>query len=345
MPQRPQWGNERPGVVESAVLLESACISRVVASGMDSLITILLAPIVLIIVSALALSAVTFIVKGWTRLYTIAAPEHERESRRAEADSVLHEERSAFRAEGYKPAEVAVRVLLRMALRVRSDMAWLAPYLPTALAERLAKGDDALSRVRTPTRMVSSLAVLGLMNWSFYMSDDDLTWMGWLLLNVGMLAMFVVMWNDQRRWARRVLYSLTGLATVMATGVVVWVTFQYRLYEIPLFYQYVLAMLPVLLAMVVADKSIRVRFFRDRWWPVFVCWFLMAVASLGAALISNLTAFVTAWKLMAAIVLALVTATAIFTVGTFLVWYVGTRVIALGMRQAARGIRTWLSRR
>ena len=172
-----------------------------------------------------------------------------------------------------------------------------------------------------------------------------MTWMGWLLLNVGMLAMFLVMWNDQRRWARRVLYSLTGLATVMATGVVVWVTFQYRLYEIPLFYQYVLAMLPVLLAMVVADKSFRVRFFRDRWLPVFACWGLLAVASLGTALIANLTAIVTAWKLMAAIVLALVTATAIFAVGTFLVWYVGTRVIALGMRQAARGIRTWLSRR
>ena len=327
------------------MLLESACISRVVASGMDSLITILLAPIVLIVVSALALSVVTFIVKGWIRLYTIVAPEHERESRRAEADSVLHEERSTSRAEGYKPAEVAVRVLLRMALRVRSDMAWLAPYLPTALAERLAKGDDALSRVRTPTRMVSSLAVLGLMNWSFYVSGDQLSWMGWLLLNVGMLAMIVVMWNDQRRWARRVLYSLTGLATVMATGVVVWVTFQYRLYEFPFFYQYVLAVLPVLPAMVVADKSFRVRFFRDRWWPVFVCWFLMAVASLGAALMSNLTAFVTAWTLMAAIIMALVTVTAIFAVGAFLVWFVGSKVIALGLRQAARGIRAWLSRR
>ena len=164
MPQRPQWGIERLGVVESAVLLESACISRVVASGMDSLITILLAPIVLIVVNAFALSVVTFIVKAWTRLYTMAAPEHERECRRSEADSVLHEQHSTSRAEGYKPAEAAVRVLFRMALRVRSDMAWLVPYLPTTLAERLAKGGDALSRVRTPTRLVSTLAVLGLMN-------------------------------------------------------------------------------------------------------------------------------------------------------------------------------------
>ena len=224
-------------------------------------------------------------------------------------------------------------------------MAWLAPYLPTTLARGLVRGSDTLSRVRTPTRIISSLAVLGLMNWAFHMSDDDLTWLGWLLLNVGMFAMIVVMWNDQRRWARRVLYSITGLATVMATGVVVWVTFQYRLYEIPLFYQYVLAMLPVLLAMVVADKSFRVRFFRDRWWPVFVCWFLMAVASLGAALISNLTAFVTAWTLMAAIVMALATVTAIFAVGAFLVWFGGSKVIAFGLRQAARGIRAWLSRR
>ena len=78
----------------------------------SDLIVILLAPVVLLVVNAFALSVVMFIVKAWTRLYTMAAPEHERESRRAEATSVLHEQRSASRAEGYKPAEVAIRVLI-----------------------------------------------------------------------------------------------------------------------------------------------------------------------------------------------------------------------------------------
>ena len=312
---------------------------------MDSLITILLAPVVLIVVSAFLLSTVTFIVKGWTRLYTLVAPERARESRRAEAESVLLEERSASREEGYKPAEVAIRVLLRMALRVRSDIAWLAPHLPNALAGGLARGGDALSRARTSARIVSSLAVLVLMNWSFYLSDDGLSWMRWLLLNIGMLSMIVVMWNEQRRWARRVLSVLVGLAIVMGTGVIVWVTFEYGLHETPLFYQYLLAMLPVLLAMALADKKSRVRFFKDRWWPVFVCWGFIAAVSLGAALLADLEALVSAWTLMAAISLALVMVTATIAVGTLLIWYAVSRMIAWGMRLAAARIRSWWSRR
>lgn len=329
------------------MLLGPARISLEVASDVDNLnvITILLAPIVLIVVSAFALSVVTFIVKAWTRLYTMAAPEHERESRRSEVHSVMHQERSVSREEGYKPAEVAARLLLRMALRVRSDMAWLAPYLPTALAGQLASGGDALSRVRTPTRMVSSLAALGLMNGSLYLSDEDSTWMGWLLLNVGMLGMIVIMWNDQPLWARRTLYAKTALSMALATGVIVWVTIQYRVYETPEIYQYVLAIVPILLAMVVAGKRFRVRFFRDRWWPVFVCSGLIVAVSLGTALIANLTTLLTAWTLMAATLVALITAIAIFGAGALLVWYLASRVIAMGMRWAAAFIRSRLSRK
>ena len=58
-----------------------------------------------------------------------------------------------------------------------------------------------------------------------------------------------------------------------------------------------------------------------------------------------LTGFITAWTLMAAIVLTLVTAVEITAVGAFLVWYVGTRVIALVMRSAGTGIRSRLPRR
>ena len=305
--------------------------------------TTLLMPFILLVVLAFALPMVRSLVKAWTWLYTSVAPVVVRGPRCAEVLSDLHEHIEDSRAEGHRPAEIAVQVLLRMLCGIKDDLAWSAPYLPNAMEERLERGGETLSRFRTPTVVITSLALFSMLNVSFFVSDGDKLWTQFLGMNVSACGVIIVMHNQQRTWARRILHSYLAIATAVLVGVLVWVVLHYRLYEMPGFYQLMLqaavAMLPLVLAMSVGSELCRARVFKGRRWPVFGCWGLIAAISFGTAMYLGISTFTTVWAAMALAGLALVIVCAMFVSCAAVVCYGGLKGGAGCMRLMAAGIR------
>ena len=281
--------------------------------------------------------------RAWTWFYTTAAPENEREARRAEVLSDLHEHISDAQTEGYDPPEIAVQIFFRTVWGIKDDVAWTAQYFPSRLADRLEKGSEILSHFGTPPRLIASVATFGLMNSAFFMSDGDQTLVDWLFLNGALLTGSVLFCSQQYRWARRIVHYYLYLATLLGVGGLLWMVFQYRLYEIPTFSEVVLqlavAVLPVILGMAVSSKTCRVRAFNDKWWPVLACWVLITAASLGIATYMGLAILLTVWATMVVLALGFTLLCAIFTSGSAIVCYGGLKSSAGIMRLLAAGMR------
>jgi len=298
-----------------------------------------------VVLEVFALPAVVFLAKAWTWLYTAVAPGQQRERRRAEILSDLHEHVHYFRAEGQTPLSVAVEVLRRKAVGVVDDLAWLAPYLPATLAEKLAGGSAAIKRFKTPPMLIPALGSLLLVNWVLSMSDHGLPWVAWPLLNGAVLAVTVLFSNHQRSWARRALALWVGLGIAVFVGFFVTMVLQHRLYEAPLFLEQALglglAALSVGLAMVACSKECRARFFGGRWWPVFLSLSLIVAASLGVASLlgDSLQILLASWAMMALMAVSLAAAAGAFTLAATAGWYGSLWGSAAGMRWVAAGIR------
>ena len=308
-----------------------------------TLLMSLLMPFILLIVFAFAMPILKSLVRAWTWLYTSVAPEEERSYRRAEMLSDLHEHIQDSRAEGHRPSEIAVQLLLRMMCGVKDDLAWSAPYFPSAMAERLERGGEALSHFRTPTVVITSLALISMLNVSIFASDGAKPWTLVLGMNVSACGVIVVMHNQQRSWARRIIHGYLGIATASLVSLLVWMVLHHRLYEMPGFYrlmpQTAFAMLPLILAILVSTQRCRVRFFKGRWWPVIACWGLIAAISIGTAVCLGLSTLTTVWTGMAVAALALVIMCAIFLGCAAIVCHGGLKGGAGLLRLMAAGVR------
>ena len=183
---------------------------------------------------------------AWIWLYTAGASANEREARRSELLSDLHDHVEAEQAEGRSAAAIATQVVLRVVGGMKDDVAWSAPQLPRSLPERLESGSETLRHPATLRLLVPIVALLGMVNWIF-MSDDDLGWPHFLLLNIISLAVIVLMANHERPWARRVLNAYFLLMIAVTAAVILWVTVEYRLYETPILDQTLLRIEPAAL--------------------------------------------------------------------------------------------------
>ena len=289
------------------------------------------------LIQAFALPAARFTLTAWTWLYTLAAPEEERKSHRAVVCSDLHEQMESSREEGLGPVAMAIRIFLRMLCGLPGDVMWAAPYLPATLARNLMGASEAISRPDTLKLLIPWLAVFSVMNGLWVMSDDS--WLQGLALNGVMLVGMRFMWNHDLSWVRRILNFGYDSAAPLMVGVLVWAIVQHRLYQIPTFSLLMLAGLSVVLATVVADQSVRGRVFKGQWWPVFVCWVLIATTSLVTAsfITGGLTILLAVWAYAALMALALVMLFAMIFIAA-LGWYGGLRAGAVGMRLMAVGI-------
>lgn len=309
------------------------------------MLTPLLELIALILIRVVAVPTSERLERAWLRLYTMVAPAELREARRAEVLSDLHDETADLRTQGLDPTEVAARILLRMARGVKDDAAWSAPFLPSAMAEYLEKGSETISRYKTPTVLVPSLAVLGLMNYSYVASESNQQWIELPLVNGGVLIGSVLMSNQNHLWARRVLNGLLGLMYLLAASVIIWVMVQQRLYEMPDFHKFVLQFallaLSIALILLVASNGFRSRVFGGRWWPVFICWPLIVVTSIGvsAMLGWDPAMLTTVWAVAILSVLLMVIATAVSVLGVALIWYGGLKGSAHSLRLMAAALR------
>ena len=290
------------------------------------------------LLQAFALPAARSIVTGWTWLYTLAAPEEERKSHRAEVCSDLHEQIETSRKERLGSVAIAIRVFLRMLFGVPGAVAWAAPYLPATLARNLMGASEAISRLATLKLLALGLAIFSVMNGLYVMSDDG--WPIGLALNGGMVVGMGFLWKQHLSWVRRIVYFWNGLAASMIIGFLVLTVVQYRLYQIPTFSPLMLAVLSVGLAMVVTDKSVRGRVFKGQWRAVFICWVVIATTSLVAASLieGGLVILLAVWACAALIVLVYAMLFAMIFIAA-LGWYGGLRASAAGMRLMAVGIR------
>ena len=186
---------------------------------------------------------------------------------------------------GLGSAEIAVCIIFRLVRGCKDDVVEFAPYYPAALAQHLERGSEAISRFRTPSQLIPLLAVLGMMNSSYLASDSTQPWVELPLINAGVLIGSVLIWNQHRLWARRVLHGLIGLMYLLAASVMIGVVVQQRLYEMPdfdeLVLQFALVASSIALVLLVASNGFRARVFGGRWWPVFLCWPLIVATSIG----------------------------------------------------------------
>lgn len=288
-------------------------------------------------VEALALPSARVIVPAWVWLYTLAAPQEERESRRAEMRSDLYEQVDADQSEGLSSTAIAIRVFGRMLCGLPGDVAWALPYLPATLARGLMRGSEIITRPEILKALIGVLTVLSVFNVMRIASGDS--WTTISVSNVGMLIGVVFVWKRHRSWARRTIYLFFGLVVVVTVGLLVWVVIQNRLYQLPVFWPLTLSLLSVLLAMEVGDKPIRVRVFGGRWRPVVMYWALIAATSLIAAsfVTGGIVILLTVWGLAAMVALSHAMLGVMMLV-VALVLYGGLRLTAVGMRCMAKGI-------
>ena len=279
------------------------------------------------------------IVRAWTRLYTMSAPEGERDERRAEVLSDLHDHVSDSRGEGRGSAEVALQLLSRMVLGMRDDVAWSAPYLPATLAERLERGSEGLSRVRMPKWMVPSMALFAMINLSF-LSDGGKQWAELLGFNVIALAVVVVIHNQQRGWARWIIQRWSVLAIVSLAAFFAWATFEYRLHREPLFYLGMLDVASVVLGLMLVIRECRDRVFRGHWRPALACWGLMSTGSLtGFMYMGELSTLLVIWASTAMLILTFAMVCMVFAGASALACYGGLKGGVGCLRMVAAGIR------
>ena len=299
--------------------------------------------VVMIGLGALALPIAKGVAKGWLWLYTATAPKIEREARRAEISSDLHDQVADSRAEGHRPVETAIHILLRVVCGMKDDVAWAAPYLPSTLAEKLEKRSEALGNVRVPAWVVAGMATFGLMNWAWFMSEGANTWREWLLFNSSVVTGIVLLWKQDHPWVRRLVPFGISLMVSMMIIVLIWTVHRHRLYEIPAFnamlLQVAVAMLPLILGAVAKSEWFRVRAFNGRAWPVYASWVLIAAVSLGIAIPMGHTVALTFWAAMASLVVGFAILTVIFTTASAAVCYGGLKGGETLMRVMAAGFR------
>lgn len=301
----------------------------------------------MILVRAFALSAVVFLVTKWSWLYTMVVPKRDRDDRRAQIRSDLHDHIIDEREAGHKSAEIAAKVLFRMMWGITDDVMWSAPYIPTRLeglskklARSLERGSEVLAAVKPPTKLLAAISILGIMNWALFTSEDSSSWKFWLFLNVGSLAVIGVLSIQQYAWARTVVKYWMGLSIVLMGSFLVTVVLQHQLYEVPAFYLIFLAILPVALSILVTTKTFRFRVFRRQRWMILASW----IAVFGSALVIAgtsgwLTSLLLIWAAIVLLAFSLFVLCVISATGVIIAWYIGLMASGLSMRMLAAGIR------
>ena len=117
------------------------------------------------------LGVAKLVVSSWTWLYSLALPRDERESRRAEVLSDVHDQITSGCEEGIGAIRTSLHILGRMFWGLLDDVVWAGQQVPTALGGCLKRGSDSVGNMRPSPVAISCLAMLGLMNWTLAMSD------------------------------------------------------------------------------------------------------------------------------------------------------------------------------
>jgi hypothetical protein len=104
---------------------------------------------------------------------------------------------------------------------------------------------------------------------------------------------------------------------------------------------FMLAIIAMIPAIFVVDKSWQNRLFRGRWWLIVICWALIITGSLAGAWVMahDVTPLFETWAAMAILATGLLIVYGALGLAAFALCWVGIRGSAGGLRLVASGIR------
>ncbi len=253
----------------------------------------------------------------------------------------LPDEIAYYRLGGDSNDVIAAKILFRLVTGLPSDLAAWAPSMSTCLVDRIVRWSDALRHYRIPTAMIAGVGTLGLMNYSFFSSDNSLTFVNWLISSGIVIIITILLWKIKHPLVRRIFYSWMGVAMIAAVAVMVWASIQYRLYEIMPFKILMLAMVEVSPTIIVVDKSWRNRLFNSRWWLIPICWApIIAGACVGSLLIAHsVKPLLETWAAMVLLAIGMLIVYGAIGLASYVLCWLGIRGSAGGLRLVASGIR------
>ena len=237
--------------------------------------------------NAPALVVANFVVSNWARLYTLAAPGDERAARRAEILSDLHDQIAESHEEGIGPTKTAVHMLARMVMGMLDDVMWAGRQGSAALNERLKQGSDAIGVARPSPLAISSLGMLGLMNWALAMSGQDHPWFQWVAVNAAVLIVGVLLLKQRHLGVPSPSRTWNAFAGFLAVAFTTWAVLGPRLEQAPgvpqLAFDAAIGVLLVVSGTLVIARVCKVNVSWGAWWPVWLSWVAVGIAAWGTA--------------------------------------------------------------
>jgi hypothetical protein len=308
------------------------------------LVSRILAAFIVTFISTHALTITRHVVMGWVWLYSAMAPREDREGRRAEVLSHIHDLIDVCQKARYSQNEIAILILEQVVKGAADDIAWCIPFIPKRLADladRVKGWSDTLRHYKIPSAMVAGVGALALINCSLSSSQSNPTTGTRLLVNGMVIAITALLWKRDHPLARRIFNIWMGIAVAASMAIMVWLTINYRLYETMTFKVFMLAMVAASPAAIVVDKSRRRRLFRDKWWLIVICWAaIVAGACVGSLLIAHdVKLLLVAWGVITLLVAGLFMLGGAAALAGYVLCWLGIRGGAGGLRLLASGIR------
>ena len=303
------------------------------------LLSISLSIITGVLVKAYALPIVLRIVGIRNWLYgTFSSEEGKAHGEEVLAD--LPNEIAYYRLGGDSNEVIAAKILFRLMTGLPDDVAIWASSDPTRFADKVAGWGTALRRYRIPNAMIAGVATLGVMNYSFFSSHSNQTIGRWLLMNSIAIVMTILLWKLKHPLARRILNMWIGTTIVAGIAIMTWLTINHHLYEIMTFKVLMLAMVAVLPAIIVVDRSWRNRLFRGRWWLVAICWAPIIVGSFAGSLLiaHDVRPLLEMWAAMTLLAVGVFVVCSVMGLAAHFLCWLGIRGGAGGLRLLAAGI-------
>ena len=307
--------------------------------------SVLICHLVSVIVGAFALPVVRNGVWGWTKLYTSFAPADQRDDRRRQIRSHLHEEEADWRLEGYAPPETAVKMLYESLTGVPDDLAWTKPFIVPTVARKLTEWSDVSGSSRAPEWLVKSVAILVFFNlWSWASGDYDAL-RDVLVANAVAPVVLAFVLHLDRPLVRRAVTAFLIVVAAVAIGGVLWAVFAFRLYDEPdLFrslFRCALVFLPPFLILNTRLLMRRTGVFADRIWLMWATRAAIVAASLFLSGHVGLNAglLLAVWAALVVALLFLISVLAVCCLAAMAACHAGTKVCAAGLKVVSAGFR------
>ena len=304
-----------------------------------------LTALVPIVIGTVSLPVAKWIVMTWVRFYTSLVPPHMGKRRFDEMQSDVYEQITQLTSQNFRPSEIAPKLMYRWVMGLKNDLTWCAPYTPSILANKAAKLSQALWALRKSKLAIPAIGTVGFMNVAYLTSNNnERTWTLWLGMNAMATAMIALLSQQQKAWARRVLFAILGIASISMLGFMAWYIGPTKLYEmiqLPFFRGLLLGITALCLILLSANPTIRTRVFKGRWAYVILCWVLIIVASMIASVFwaGSVTPVLSTWAAFAMLFAAMLVffgAVALVATG---IWYGALKGGAAGLQALANGLR------